>query len=370
MSNKQYNEEELQCIETLLCSNEKDVWAGLTLIGPGLLPERLTIALYNIIRFYDDAGVVGAAYDRLATQAAEPLRSLIGQYHILRQPDEGGDETTRKTLYQYIEEEANFNSKIYLNAVIRVMRFFCQRALNTLHEMMDDVDGAALEEVTFDDDLDFDWDELDLELDFGPFTITDETGYLNDSHRHEAYSALDFIDHKINHLQVYPCSVLMDVEIQSEQLAGIQKLTLIEADRPLMLPDDLGKAPHLDTLAFHYIDDFSPQTWSVLQQAKNIQCIEVELTDDMTHPPADLFELQQVTTLHLNGTALELDFPVVLLGGLRHLHIEGSTLEGAEQLFRQLDTLHALETTTFHPELEAAYRQYKYQQELQQLRRA
>lgn len=359
-----YTETELKAIEKLLSSHEEDVQRGLNRIQSAPLPERLSIALYNVLRFYDHAEVVSKAYDLLAAHAGEPLRGLIQQYQFLRLPDEGGDETTRKTLYAYLEQEADFDSKLYVSAVIRIMRFFCQRALGSLQDMMEEM-GMDPDNILIDDpfmeDLDINLDDLDLELnlDEGLFTIANETAYLNNSHRSESYTALDFTTKNITHLQVYPSSVLMDVDLYSRDLAGIQQLTLIEADRPLALPSDLAEAPHLTRLALHNIQSYEAQAWEVLEGCSKIQDVELQLPMDHTQPPAALFELSQLTTLHLEGAALRLDFPIVLLGNLQELHIGVSTLEGSEQLFRQLKTLHHLERIDFHPALERAYQAYQ-----------
>lgn len=358
-----YTEAELKAIEQLLSSHEEDVQRGLQRIQDAPLPERLSIALYNVLRFYDHAEVIRGAYDLLAAHASEPLRGLIKQYQFLRQPDEGGDETTRKTLYTYLEQEANFDAQLYVNAVIRIMRFFCQRALSSLQDMMEEMGmdpSAILLDDPFLEDLDISLDDLDLELQLeeGLFTVANETAYLNNNHRAETYTALDFTTQNITHLQVYPSSVLVDLDVYSKDLAGIQQLTLIEADRPLALPSDLEEAPHLERLALHNIQSYEAQTWQVLAACHRIQQIELQLPLDHTHPPADLFELSQITTLTLEGAALHLDFPIVLLGNLRSLSIGVSTMEGSEQLFRQLNTLHHLRQVDFHPVLENAYQAY------------
>ncbi len=357
-----YTEEELKAIEKLLSSHEEDVQQGLSRIQAAPLPERLSIALYNVLRFYDNADLVGSAYDLLAAHADEPLRGLIRQYHFLRIPDGGGD-ATRKTLYNYLEEEANFNSKLYTTAIIRIMRFFCERVLGSLQDMLQemgmDPDGILMDDP-FSDNLDNLFDDFDLDLDDEAlFTVANETAYLNNNHRSESYTALDFTTQNVSHLQIYPSSVLVDMDLAPRELAGIQQLTLIEADRPLALPDDLADAPHLHQLALHNIQSYEAQTWRVLEGCPNIQHLDVQLPLDHTHPPAALFELAQLTTLQLEGAALHLDFPIVLLGNLRDLRIPVSTLEGSEHLFRQLNTLHHLERLELHPALEEAYQAYQ-----------
>lgn len=357
-----YTEEELQAIEQLLSSSEEEVQQGLNRIQLTTLPERLSIALYTVIRFYDNAPLVHTAYDLLAAHAQEPLRGLIQKYPFLRQPGDGGDETTRKTLHTYLEEEAGFDPQLYTNAIFRIMWFFFQRTLNSLQDMVEEM-GIDPKNILIEDPLaeglDLDLLELDLASEEGLFTVTNETAYLNNSHRDASYTALDFTTQNIKHLQVYPSSVLVDLDMSSKNLAGIQQLTLIEADRPLLLPSDLEEAPHLQCLALHNIESYEPQTWYILEDCPNIQRLEVQLPLEHTHPPVELFGLSQMTSLQLEGPELQLNFPIVLLGNLRHLSIPVSTLKGSGHLFRQLKTLNHLEQLDLHPALEKAYQAYK-----------
>lgn len=374
MSEQQYTEKELLHLEGLLSTSEENVWAGLQLIGPGLLPERLTIALYHVMRFYDDAQLVGNAYDVLVKQAPEPFRSLVKQYSLLRQPDTGGDETTRKTLYAYIEEEAGFDAQLYVQGIIRIMRFFCERALNSLKDIMQDM-GMDSEALTFiepflneDGELDLtlneeEWASLDLDLALSPFTVSNETAYLNANNREDQYNSWDFTGQSVTQLQIYPSSVLVDLNTPSAALAGIHTITLVENDRPLSLPEDLHEAPDLTTLVFQNIAQVTPQAWEVFQNSPNIQHFEWTLPPQMIYPHEALFELQQITVLTLGGPHLKLDFPLVLMGNLRVLHLSASSLEGSHAFFRQLDTLHHLDTLTLHPALEMAYRRYQEQRD-------
>lgn len=352
-----YTEEELQAIEQLLSSSEEEVQQGLSRIQSTTLPERLSIALYTVMRFYNNAPLVHTAYDLLATYAKDPLRSLIQQYPFLRQPEDDGDETTRKTLYAYLEEEAGFDPQLYANAIVRITQFFCQRIMNSLQDMMEGMEMNP-QDILIKGPFDLDSLELDLTLDEGLFTVTNETAYLNNSHRDASFTALDFTTQHIKHLQVYPSSVFMDLSMSSKDLAGIQQLTLIESDRPLLLPNDLAEAPHLQQIALHNIESYAPQTWSILEDCPKIHQLEVQLPLEHTRPPVELFELSQITHLQLEGPALRLDFPIVLLGNLRHLSIPVSTLEGSAHLFRQLKTLHHLEQLDLHPALEEAYQAY------------